>query len=265
MKPIWLYGLVFSVMLQAACTTAYAVVRGERIEYKQGEQILEGFLAYDDSVKGKSPGVLIIHEWTGLGAYVENRAKQIAALGYIVFAADIYGKGIRPQDEKFAAEQADIYRRDRDLMRARAWAGLEELRKQANVDAGRITAIGYCFGGGVVLELARSGADISGVVSFHGNLDTPNLNDAKNITAKILVFHGANDPFVTREEVLNFENEMRRAEVDWQLIIYGNAVHSFTNPESGNDPSTGIAYHEESDKRSWEAMKLFFQEIFGKK
>jgi dienelactone hydrolase len=123
--------------------------------------------------------------------------------------------------------------------------------------------MGYCFGGGVALELARSGADISGVVSFHGNLDTPDPLDAQNIKAKVLVCHGANDPYVKSEQVLAFQDEMRAAHVDWQMIIYGNAVHSFTNPDSGNDPSAGAAYNEKADRRSWQAMRIFFNEIFS--
>jgi dienelactone hydrolase len=148
-------------------------------------------------------------------------------------------------------------------MRDRVTAGLNQLRMMDNVDDARIAAIGYCFGGGVALELARSGANIKGVVSFHGNLDTPNPEDAKNIQASVLVQHGANDPHVTNEQVTAFENEMRNANVDWYLIEYGNAVHSFTQEMAGDDPSAGTAYNEKADKRSWKAMKQFFDELFG--
>jgi dienelactone hydrolase len=206
---------------------------------------------------------LIVHDWTGVGPYVKKRAEQIAALGYVGFAVDIYGKGVRPQDTKEAQAQAGIYRADRPLMRERAKAGLAELLKLKFVDPKRIAAMGYCFGGGVVLELARSGADISGVVSFHGTLDTPNPQDAQNIKGKVLVCHGADDPYVKPEQVLAFQNEMRAARIDWQMISYGNAVHAFTIPGAGNDPSTGAAYNEKADKRSWEAMRLFFKEIFN--
>ncbi len=242
--------------------SAQAAVQTRTVEYKDGVTVLEGYLAYDDSIKGKMPAVLIVHEWTGIGPYVKNRAEQVAGLGYAAFAIDIYGKGIRPADANEAAKQAAIYRGDRQLMRRCALAGLEEVKKFPFVDAGRIAAMGYCFGGGVVLEMARSGADLKGVVSFHGNLDTPNPEDAKNIKAKVLVLHGADDPYVKQEQVVAFWNQMRDTKVDWQMNVYGNAVHSFTNPASGSDPSKGMAYNREADKRSWEAMKAFFKEIF---
>ena len=242
---------------------AGAAVKTKTIDYRDGDSVLEGYLAYDDAIKGKMPAVLIVHEWTGIGPYVKNRAEQIAALGYAAFAIDIYGKGIRPANVEEAGKQATIYRSDRQLMRRRAIAGLTEIKQFPFVDPNRIAAIGYCFGGGVVLELARSGADIKGVVSFHGNLDTPHAEDARSINAKILVCHGANDPYVPQEQVLAFQKEMRDAKTNWQMNIYSNAVHSFTNPDSGNDPSKGIAYNKEADTRSWEAMKAFFKEIFA--
>jgi dienelactone hydrolase len=241
---------------------AEASIKTQNVEYKDGDTVLEGYLAYDDSIKGKMPAVLIVHEWTGIGPYIKERAEQIAGMGYAAFAIDIYGKGVRPADVSEAAKQAAIYRNDRQLMRRRALTGLEEVKKFSFVDANRIAAIGYCFGGGVVLEMARSGADLKGVVSFHGNLDTPHPEDTKNIKAKILVCHGSDDPHIPLEKVTAFEDEMRKAKADWQMIIYGNAVHSFTNPASGNDPSKGAAYNKEADMRSWEAMKAFFKEIF---
>ncbi|MDD5255380.1 MAG: dienelactone hydrolase family protein [Candidatus Omnitrophica bacterium] len=234
----------------------------EAVEYMHGDVVLEGYCAYDDAVKGKQPGVLVIHEWTGINDYIKKRVEQLASLGYVAFAADIYGKGIRPKDRAQASRQAGMYRADRTLMRARAAAGLAELRKQKTVDAGRIAAIGYCFGGGTVLELARSGADIAGVVSFHGNLDTPHPEDAKQIKAKVLVLHGADDPNIPAEQISAFQDEMRNAGVNWQMVSYGNAVHSFTNPEAGDDPSKGAAYNKEADERSWKAMRTFFDEIF---
>ncbi|WP_239033132.1 dienelactone hydrolase family protein [Leptothermofonsia sichuanensis] len=203
---------------------AQAELRTQVVEYNHGNTILEGYLAYDDEFKGPRPGVLIVHEWTGLGTYVKQRADQLAKLGYVAFAADIYGKGIRPDNPKDAATQAGIYRADRQLLRDRATTSLAVLKKNPLANPEQIAAIGYCFGGGTVLELARSGAPIAGVVSFHGNLDTPNPADAKNIQAKVLVLHGAIDPYVPPEQVAAFEKEMNAAKVDWQLISYGGGV-----------------------------------------
>jgi dienelactone hydrolase len=255
------YFLMFA-SLTIGQNSAKAAIKTQTVEYKDGNTVLEGYLAYDETIKGKMPAVLIVHEWTGIGPYVKKRCEQIAGLGYAAFAIDIYGKGVRPADAGEAAKQAAIYRNDRQLMRMRANAGLTEVKKFSFVDANRIAAIGYCFGGGVVLEMARSGADLKGVVSFHGNLDTPHPEDAKNIKAKVLVFHGAADPHVPWEQVTAFRDEVRKTNVDWQMVIYGNAVHGFTNPEHGSDPSKGAAYNKEADMRSWEAMKAFFEEIF---
>lgn len=240
-----------------------AAIRTQTIEYKQGNTLLEGYLAYDDVVKVKRPGVLVVHEWNGLQSYVKKRTQQLAKLGYVAFAVDIYGKGIRPKNPEESAKQANIYRQDRKLLRARAKAGLQVLQKYPLTDSQRIAAIGYCFGGGTVLELARSGVNIGGVVSFHGNLDTPDTNDAKNIKAKVLVLHGADDPFVPEQQVQAFEKEMRLGNVNWQLISYGGALHSFTNPEAQNNPK-GAIYNVIADQRSWQAMKQFFAEIFAK-
>lgn len=260
-----IYALLFAIVLISFIQNfSEAAVKTKTVEYNDGNTVLEGYLAYDDAIEGKRPAVLIVHEWTGIGNYIKQRAEQIAGLGYAAFAIDIYGKGIRPADSNEAAKQAGIYRSDRQLMRSRTLAGLEEAKKFPFVDQKRIAAIGYCFGGGVVLEMARSGADLKGVVSFHGNLDTPNPQDAKNIKAKVLVLHGADDPYVKQETVLAFWKEMQDAKADWQMIIYSNAVHGFTNPEHGSDPSRGAAYNKGADICSWQAMKDFFNEIFAK-
>jgi dienelactone hydrolase len=251
-----LFALVWS-------TDAQAALRTQVVEYKQGDTVLEGYLAYDDTFTGKRPGVLVVHTWTGVGPYVKGRAEQLAKMGYVAFAADIYGKGVRPKAPDASGAEAAKYRSNRPLLRDRAQAGLDVLRQQPMTDPKRIAAIGYCFGGGAVLELARSGADIAGAVSFHGNLDTPNPDDAENIKSKVLVLHGADDPYVPHEQVQAFEKEMREANVDWQLVSYGGAVHSFTELEAGNDPSKGAAYNMKADRRSWEDMKQFFAEIFA--
>jgi dienelactone hydrolase len=232
------------------------------VEYKQGDTVLEGWSVYDDAVHGKRPGVLVVHQWKGLSDYEKKRADMLARLGYNVFAADVYGKGIRPQTTKEAGAQAGKYRNDRALLRERVRAALDVLAKQENTDPQRIAAIGYCFGGTAVLELARSGAPVAGVVSFHGGLTTPNPGDAKQIKAKVLALTGADDPGVPPKDVEAFAQEMREGGVDWQLVSYGGAVHAFTDWNAGNDNSKGLAYNERADRRSWEAMREFFGEIF---
>ena len=177
-------------------------------------------------------------------------------------AIGIYGKGIRPATPVEAGKVAAIYKDNRSLMRARARAGLDTLKAQKYVDLSRLAAIGYCFGGTTVLELARDGADVAGTVSFHGGLATPAPQDARNIKGKVLALHGADDPFVKPDEVAAFQDEMRTGGVDWQMNIYGGAVHGFTNPDNGSDNSKGVAYNAKADRRSWEAMRAFFTEIF---
>jgi dienelactone hydrolase len=250
------------VMTTMFAASLHAAIRTKTVEYKQGDATLEGFVAYDDAIKGVRPGVLVVHQWLGPTDYERRRAEMLARLGYVAFCADIYGKGIRPQNPTEAGAQASKYKSDRQLLRARVNAGLDALRQQPLVDAKRVAAIGYCFGGTTVLELARSGADIAGVVSFHGGLDAPDPNDGKNIKCKVLVCHGADDPFSSPQDIAALENELRKGGVDWQLIKYGGAVHSFTQPNAGNDNSKGAAYNEKADKRSWAAMKEFFAEIF---
>ena len=248
--------------LALAGVAARAEIKTDLVEYKHGNIVLEGAHIYDDSKSGKRPAVLIVHQWKGLGPYEKERGQMLAKLGYNVFAVDIYGQGVRPSNPKDAGALAGKYKNDRKLLRERVNAGLEALKKDKFTDPNRIAAIGYCFGGTTVLELARSGADIAGVVSFHGGLSTPNPDDAKNIQCKVLALHGADDPHVPVEEVTGFGKEMRDANVDWQLVAYGNAVHSFTDWNAGSDNSKGSAYNEKADKRSWEDMKQFFAEIF---
>ncbi len=252
----------FIVVALFSVNLAQAAIKTERISYKHGGANLEGFLAYDDSMAGKKPGVLVVHEWWGHNDYVQKRAEQLAALGYVAFALDMYGKGVLATDYKKAGELAGVFKGDRNLMRGRAAAGLKVLKKQTMVDDRKIAAIGYCFGGTTVLEMARANMDVNGVVSFHGGLDTPNPQESKNIKPKVLALHGADDPYVKPAEVAAFEVEMRGAKADWQLFSYGNAVHGFTNASNGSDNSTGAAYNEKADLRSWEAMKIFFTEVF---
>ncbi len=250
------------VFILAITTQLHAAVQSKTVQYKQGDQELEGFIAWDDATAGPRPGVLVVHDWTGLGDYVKMRCRKLAELGYVAFGADIYGKGVRPHSPQEASAVAGKFKNDQKLMRDRVNAALDVLRGNPLCDPKRVAAIGYCFGGTCVLELARSGADVAGVVSFHGGLSTASPADAKNIRGKVLVLHGADDPHVTPKEVLAFEEEMRGAGVDWQLVAYGGAVHAFTVPSAGSDKSRGAAYNEAADRRSWEAMKMFFAEVF---
>jgi dienelactone hydrolase len=253
-----------TALLALGCLmSARAQVHVQMVQYHDGDTLLEGYLTYDDSIiKGKRPGVLVVHQWMGLGDYEKKRAEMLAKLGFNVFAVDIYGKGVRPKDTKEAGVLSGKYKADRELLRRRVNAGLEVLQKHELTDPKRVAAVGYCFGGTTVLELARSGANIAGVVSFHGGLDSPRPEDGRNIKCKVLVLHGADDPYETPRDMAAFQEELRKAKVDWQLVMYGGAVHSFTQWDAGNDNSKGAAYNELADKRSWEEMRHFFEEIF---
>jgi dienelactone hydrolase len=254
--------LLWSALLVAA--VGHAQVKTETVEYTLAGVTLQGSISSDPSFTGPRPAVLVIHDWFGASDYTRMRAEQLAALGYVAMVADIYGKGIRPANAQEASAEAGKYYKDRQLLRMRARAGLDFLASRPNVDPQRLAVMGYCFGGGAALELARSGAPVKGVVTFHGSLATPNPEDAKNIKGKVLVLHGADDPYVKADDVKAFMEEMRRAGVDWQLVHYSGAVHSFTDKRAGNDNSKGAAYNEAADRRSWVAMKNFFEEVLGK-
>lgn len=256
--------ILTSLVLAATLVTgAHAALVEKAVTYQQGGATLEGFHVYDDAVAGKRPAVLVIHQWTGLTENEKRRSCMLAGLGYNVFAADIYGQGIRPQPPE-AGKEAGKFKGDRTLYRARLTAALDQLKADERTDTAKVAAIGYCFGGTGVLELARSGAEIGGVVSFHGGLDAaPDMAaTAGKIPAKVLVLHGADDPFVPAAQIAAFQKEMTDAKADWQMVSYGGAVHAFTQKEAGNDNSKGAAYNEAADRRSWVAMQAFFAELF---
>lgn len=254
---------VLAIMLVlASLNLAKAEVKTKEIRYSDGDLVLEGFAAWDSDVSS-APGVLVVHQWMGLTDYEKNRCKQLAEMGYVAFALDIYGKDRRPADRQAAGQLAGTFKQDRDLYRQRLNLGLQQLLALESVSKDNIAAIGYCFGGTGVLELARSGAPLKGVVSFHGGLDSPAPEDGKNIKSKILVCHGADDPFVPVADIDSFKEELDAADVDWQMIYYSGAVHSFTQPMAGNDNSQGAAYNQAADKRSWSAMQSFFAELFS--
>jgi dienelactone hydrolase len=257
-----LLSAAFLAALALMNALANAKIHSELIEYKSGDTPLEGFLAYDDASAKPRPGVLLVHDWMGVGDYAKSRATQLAELGYVAFAADIYGKGVRPADPREASALAAKYKNDRALYRERLKAALDQLTGSKLVAPGEVAVIGYCFGGTGALELARSGAALKGVVTFHGGLSNPAPEDARNIRCPVLVLHGADDPFVKPEEVAAFKKEMDQAKVQYEFIAYPGAVHSFTRPDAGNDNSKGAAYNEQADKKSWAEMRKFFGKIF---
>ena len=240
--------------------TVHAALVEKAVTYESAGEICEGWHAYDDAVEGERPSVLICHQWTGLTEYEKMRARMLAELGYNVFALDIYGKGIRPQPPE-AGEMAGKFKKDRALYRTRLNDGLAVLKELPQTDGEKVAAIGYCFGGTGVLELARSGADIAGVVSFHGGLSSPAPEDAKAIRCEVVVLHGAVDPHVPVDEVAAFHKEMLAANVAYTFTAYPDAVHAFTQKFAGDDPSKGAAYNAKANKASWRAMKAFFDRV----
>lgn len=251
-----------SLLLLLTALAARGAIHSEPVIYNEGDTRLEGWVVYDDSRSGPRPGVLVVHQWKGLGDYEKKRAEMLAKLGYVAFCADIYGQGVRASNPQDASALAGKYKADRPLLRRRVAAALKAMKARPEVDGAKTAAIGYCFGGTTVIELARSGADTLGVVSFHGGLAT-DLPAKAGLKAKLLVLHGADDPFVPPAEVEAFAQEARAAGADWQLVAYGGAVHSFTDWNAGNDNSKGAAYNERADRRSWVKMQEFFRELFG--
>ena len=251
--------LLAMALLPSVAAAADLVTR--TVEYHQGDTVLEGVLVFDPAGPARRPGVLVMPNWLGVGPAARASAEKLARLGYVALVADLYGKGVRPAGGKEAGALAGRLKADRPLLQARVNAALDELRHQPSVDPARLVAIGYCFGGMAALELARSGAPLVGVVTFHGSLGSPTPADARQIKGKVLALHGADDPFVPEAEVKGFEDEMRAAGVDWQLVKYSGAVHSFTDADAGSDNSKGAAYNAAADRRSWQAMQDFFAEV----
>lgn len=239
------------------------MLQTKKIEYHDGDTLLEGYLAYDDQHTGKKPAILVGHDWSGRNDFSCQKAEKIAELGYIGFAIDMYGKGKlgKTTEEKMALIKP--LTADRALLRQRVNAAFDTVNKLDHVNNAKIGMIGFCFGGMCALELARSGADIKGAVSIHGLLAADaNLTNQK-IHAKVLALHGAKDPMVPNEQLLAFQHEMDQASVDWQLHVYGNTMHGFTNPQANDPNGIGILYNSLADKRSWIEVKNFFAEIFN--
>ena len=231
------------------------------IEYGDGETVLEGRLAWDDDFAGPRPGILVSHAWSGRSAFEDGKADALARLGYVAFALDLYGKGVRGASPDENAALMKPFIDDRVMLQQRLIRSLDTLRVQPEVDADRVAAIGFCFGGLCVLDIVRSGAELSGVVSFHGLLSSPGNTRGNLARARVLVLHGWDDPMATPDAVLGLATEMTELGADWQLHAYGNTQHAFTNP-AANDPERGTVYDEVADGRSWQAMTNFLNEIF---
>lgn len=254
-----LLSIVFIFILYG---TASAKVLTKPITYMQDGVTLQGTLAYDDAISGKVPGILVVHEWWGLNAYARSRAEKLAKMGYVAFALDMYGKGKHTEHPDQAAAWMKAVNSNIQLWQQRAIAGLDVLKSQPQVDPDRLAAIGYCFGGATVQVLAYSGAHLKGVVSFHGSLVPPSAEQGARTRAKMLICQGAQDPFNPPDAVTGFIKAMNATSIDWQMIIYGNTRHGFTNPDAGKYGMAALAYNPSSDRRSWQHMTQFFHELF---
>ena len=250
--------------LVLACGAAQAKVVTKTISYEQGGQKLEGYLAYDDAKSGPRPGVLVIHEWWGLNDYVKDRARQLARMGYVAFAADMYGDAKVTRDPKQAQEWSSAVGNG-GLMAPRAKAGLDVLRGQSQTDKSKLAAIGFCFGGSTVLQLVYSGEPLNAAVTFHGGLMAPTEAQMAQIKSPILILHGAEDTFIKPETIDQVRVSLDKAKVDWYMVTYANSVHAFSNPDADSFKIPGIAYNEKAARRSWSEMQDFFKEQFGAK
>jgi dienelactone hydrolase len=252
-----------TLLLSCLLLSTSAMATTKKVPYELDKTKFEGVLVYEEGGKPK-PGLVLVPNWLGVTDANVKQAELIAARGYTVFVADMYGIAGKPKSADEAGKASGAVKGNRALMRARVKKALEVLLAQKGIplEATKLGAIGFCFGGTGALELARSGAKVAGVVSFHGGLSSPTPDDAKNITAKVLALHGADDPFVPAEEVAGFEAEMRAAKIDWQLVAYGNAVHSYTDVDA-NMPGKA-QYNAQVATRAYAAMDAFFVEAFAK-
>jgi dienelactone hydrolase len=254
--------LLPALALALVANTVRAEVRTETVRYQDGDAQLQGYLTWDDAFEGKRPGIIVVHEWWGLNDYVKRRAEMLAELGYVAFAVDMYGTGKVTEHGNQAKEWMQQITANIEAWQRRALLGLAILRKHELVDASRTAAIGYCFGGATVMQMAYAGADLKGVVSFHGSLPPASEEQAKRIKASVLVAHGSADGFVPAERVAAFQAALNKAGVDWEMDVYGGTRHGFTNPDAGEYGIENVAYNEAADARSWERMQEFLGEVF---
>ena len=250
-----LSAIAATVALAFQATFAHAAIKTEYVDYMDGATPLKGYLAYDDSIQGKRPGVLLVHYRGGLQGETLEDARMIAGMGYVVFAEDIFGVATPPKTVPEMTKLTDIYNGDRPLMRTRSNAGFEVLRKNAMVDAGKIAVIGYCFGGTVEVELGETGIPALGVVAVHGSFRNFEPERAKNIKGRVLILHGAEDPVAPLAEVNKLVGDLRAAKVNWELQLFSGAEHGFTNPSNPSE--------ERADREYKVAIQRFFKEIFG--
>jgi dienelactone hydrolase len=243
---------------------AQAAVVTKVVEYEHEGTKLKGYLAYDDATKDKRPGVLVVHEWWGLDDYARTRAQQLAELGYVAFAADMYGEGKTVNHPDDARKMATTVRENIKAWRGRAEAGLKQLTSQPNVDATKIAAIGYCFGGSTCLQLAYSGADLKAVATFHAALPTPTADEAKAIKPKIYVAHGADDAFIPEKAITGFKEALDAAKAKYTFESFPGVVHSFTVPGADKHMIKGMKYDKTADEKSWKEMKALFKDALGK-
>ncbi|MCW8195399.1 dienelactone hydrolase family protein [Proteobacteria bacterium 005FR1] len=247
-------------------TQQQADIRGEEVSYQVGDTTLTGYIAYDANQEGQRPGVLVVHEWWGHNEYVRTRAHMLARMGYTALALDMYGDGKLAQHPEDAQKFMTEVMSNMDLMQKRFTAAEELLRQHETTNPEQIAAIGYCFGGAVVLNMARQGADLEGVASFHGNLATQDRAEPGDVKADILVLHGAEDPFVPQEQIEAFKQEMEAANADYEFIAYPGAKHSFTNPAAdamGEKFDMPLAYNEAADEQSWDRLEQFLDRVFA--
>lgn len=255
------------LLLIAMAVSAHGEVKGIPVDYTSGDTQMKGYVAYDDSLMGKRPGVLVVHEFWGHNEYARKRARMLAELGYVALAVDMYGDGKGSDHPDEARKFATEVRKNMDIGRSRFLAAMEALKRQEHTDADRIGAIGYCFGGGVVLQMARDGVELRGVVSFHGGLATSAPAKEGAVKAKVLVLNGGDDTFVTAEQIENFKKEMEGAGADFRFISYPGAIHGFTNPgadENARKFNMKIGYNADADAKSWIEMKKFLENVFKK-
>jgi dienelactone hydrolase len=244
-----------------------AGIVGKEVTYTSDSLTMKGYIAYDDGVKEKRPGILVVHEWWGQNEYARKRAEMLAKLGYVALAVDMYGNGKQASHPDDAGKFASEVMSSLPGMKARFMAAMDVLKKDEHVDPAQISAIGYCFGGGVVLAMAREGADLKAAVSFHGSLATKHPAEKGNVKATVLVCNGADDKFISADDIRNFKSEMKSAGAEFTFINYPGAIHAFTNPgatELGKKFNMAIAYNENADKKSWTEMQKLFKKVFKK-